>query len=273
MPVNDVLVTGGTGVLGRAVVTELLARGHSVRVLSRHAGAQVPGTKASDRVRLFTGDLAAGTGLAEAVAGADTVVHCASDPRRYREVDVPGTRRLIETAAATRPHLVYISIVGCDRIPYGYYRTKTESERLIAESGLPWSVLRATQFHELVLTIAHAVSRLPVVLLPRGLRDQPVDVRDVAPRLVDLVESGPRGRAPDLGGPEVLTAEDIVRALAKTRGRRARIVTFPLAGKVYAGLRAGHHLVTEGETGTRTFADHLAEHVHGGRVDLPYRLR
>lgn len=265
---NDVLVTGGTGVLGRAVVAELLARGHSVRVLSRRASAQVP-----NGVRLFTGDLATGTGLAEAVAGADAVVHCASDPRRYRKVDVPGTRRLLAAAAATRPHVVYISIVGCDRIPYGYYRTKAESERLIAESGLPWSVLRATQFHELVLTIAHMVSRLPVVLLPRGLRDQPVDVRDVASALVDLVESGPRGRAPDLGGPQVLTAEDIVRALARARGRRARIVTFPLAGKVYAGFRAGHHLVTGGETGTRTFADHLAEHVHGGRVDLPYRLR
>lgn len=265
---NDVLVTGGTGVLGRVVVAELLARGHAVRVLSRRSGAVVP-----DRARLFTGDLSTGEGLAGAVAGVGTVVHCASDPRRHAKVDVPGTRRLVDAVKAGRPHLVYVSIVGCDRIPYGYYRSKVESEGVVVDSGLPWSVLRATQFHELVLTIALAASRLPVVLLPRGLRDQPVDVRDVAPRLVDLVESGPAGRAPDLGGPQVLTAEEIVRALAEARGRRARIVTVPLAGKVYAGLRAGHHLLAGGETGTRTFAAYLAEQVRGGRVEVPYRLR
>ena len=269
---SDVLVAGGTGVLGRVVVSELLARGHDVRVLSRRASSNsrwVP-----DGARLVTGDLVTGDGLAEAVAGADTIVHSASDPRRFRKADVPGTVRLLHAAADSRPHVVYVSIVGCDRIPYAYYQTKVACEAAVARSGLPWTVLRATQFHDLVLTLAHLASRPPVVLAPRGVHVQPCDVRDVAPRLADLVDAGPAGRAPDFGGPQVLSAHEVFRAVALARGRRRWIVDVPLAGKVYAGYRAGHHLLAGGDTGSRTFDAYLAEHVpDGGRVDVPYRLR
>lgn len=270
---RGVLVTGGTGVLGRAVVADLLGRGHRVRVLTRRTNADLP-----PEVNVLTGDLGTGAGLAEAVAEVDTILHCASDIRRHAKVDVAGSKRLIEAARAQgEPHLVYVSIVGCDQIPFGYYRTKAMVEQAVAQSGLPWTVLRATQFHDLILTFAHLLSRLPVVPVPRGLRDQPIDVRDVAPLLGDLVESGPAGRAPDVGGPEVLTVEEIVRAVVEATGRRRWQPSVPLFGRVYAGYCAGHHLAPDQATGTRTFADYLAEHVHRDgdrvRVDIPYRLR
>jgi uncharacterized protein YbjT (DUF2867 family) len=114
---TTILVTGGTGALGRQVVPLLAQRGAQVRILSRRS-QQVNGAE------VMQGDLATGAGLAEAVRGADVVVHCATDPRLGR-TDVRGTGQLLEAAtAAARPHVVYISIVGIDRIPFGYYRTK-----------------------------------------------------------------------------------------------------------------------------------------------------
>jgi uncharacterized protein YbjT (DUF2867 family) len=216
------------------------------------------------------------------VTGTDAIVHCASDVRRHGKVDVEGTRRLIEHADAAnatgaRPHLVFVSIVGCDRIPLGYYRTKVLAELAVAQSRLPWTVLRATQFHDLVLALASGLLRLPIVPLPKGLRDQPVDVRDVAVLLGELVEAGPTGRAADLGGPQILSAEQLVHAVAGACGLRRRLVDVPVPGRVYAGYRAGHHLAPDNPTGTRTFAEYLAEHVHrdehGVRLDVPYRRR
>jgi uncharacterized protein YbjT (DUF2867 family) len=135
---QPILITGGSGTLGRAVVERLLAAGHAVRVLSRRPRpASVPA-----KAEWITGDLLVGDGLAGAVAGVAAVVHCASDPRRPR-VDVDGTRKLIEAArAAGTPHLVDISIVGVDRVPYRYYQAKLAAERLIQASGLPWTILR-----------------------------------------------------------------------------------------------------------------------------------
>jgi NAD(P)-dependent dehydrogenase (short-subunit alcohol dehydrogenase family) len=147
---RPILVTGGSGTLGGGVVARLLAAGHQVRVLSRRprpAGGPAAAEWAA-------GDLVGGDHLAGAVSGVAAIVHCASDPRRPG-VDVDGTRNLLRAAqAAGTPHLVDISIVGIDRVPSRYYQAKLEAERLIQTSGLGWTILRATQFHQLVLLVA-----------------------------------------------------------------------------------------------------------------------
>ena len=109
---STILVTGGTGTLGRAVVARLLAHHHGVRLLRHRTSSAAPAG-----VEVYAGDLADGTGLAEAVAGMEAIIHCASNSRedRYR-TDVEGTRALVQAASAHgRPHLVSISIVGSDR--------------------------------------------------------------------------------------------------------------------------------------------------------------
>ncbi len=262
-----VLVTGGTGVLGSEVVRALRARDHGVRVLSRRP-VQVVTQGATTAV----GDLARGTGLAAALADVDTVVHCATDPRRPKAVDLAGTRRLLQAASRTgRPHVVDVSIVGCDRIPLPYYAVKTSAEEAVAASGLPWTVLRATQFHPLMLTIGLLLTRSPVVPVPRGVPGQPVDVRDVAARVVELVEAGPACRVDDLGGPEVLPLEQILRSVAAALGRRRRFVGVPLPGRIAAGYRAGHHLAPGRSVGSRTFASYLAEFVGSADVGTTSR--
>ncbi|MFG3104178.1 SDR family oxidoreductase [Streptomyces sp. NPDC048182] len=239
------LVTGGTGTLGRLVAERLRTAGHEVRVLSRHALPYSVDLRRPD------------SGLDVALAGVGTVVHCASAPGGG---DERAARRLI--AAARRAgvgHLVYISIVGVDRVPLRYYRAKLAVEGLVERSGLEWSLLRATQFHDLVVEMLAGMARPPVMVVPAGLTDQPVEVAEVADRLAEMARGGPVGRVPDLGGPEVRTVESLARAYLSATGRRRRLVRVPLAGAAYRGFRDGGHL-TSGPAllGTGTFEEYLA---------------
>ncbi|GAA2812204.1 SDR family oxidoreductase [Kitasatospora aburaviensis] len=245
---TTILVTGGTGTLGRLVTERLRADGAEVRVLSRHA-------------RPYAVDLREGTGLASAVAGVDTVVHCASSPRGG---DEQAARNLIAAAreAGVR-HLVYISIVGVDRVPFPYYRAKLAVERLVEESGLGWTLLRTTQFHDLVLRVLQASAKLPVMLLPAGVADQPIEVAEVAERLAGLAVGAPAGRVADMGGPEVRTFPELARAFLRASDRHRRLLNVPLAGSAYRAFRAGGHLTPERAVGTVTFERFLAERFPG----------
>jgi uncharacterized protein YbjT (DUF2867 family) len=241
---TTILVTGGTGTLGRLVSERLRADGHEVRVLSRHTQPYA--------VDLRKG----GAGLEAAVTGVDTIVHCATTQTGG---DEKAAGNLV--AAARRAgvgHLVYISIVGVDRVPYPYYRTKFAVEKLIEESGLGWTVLRATQFHDLLVMVFKALAKLPVMLLPGRLSDQPVEVAEVAARLAELAAGAPAGRVEDMGGPEIRTFESLARAYLKATGRRRAVVNVPLWGKAYRAFRSGGHLAPEHAVGKGTFEEYLA---------------
>ncbi|SFU03272.1 Nucleoside-diphosphate-sugar epimerase [Geodermatophilus amargosae] len=250
---TSVLVTGGTGQLGRRVVRALAADGHTVRILSRSAAAPpVPDAG------VFVADLRTGFGLAEAVAGTSAIVHCATDPRRSRAVDVEGTARLLEAARdAGRPHVVHVSIAGIDRIPTEYYRSKQAAEQAVIRSGLPWTVLRTTQFHPFVLQLLDRLTALPVIPVPRGWRVQSIDVDEVARRLAGAVASGPAGRLPDLGGPEVFSVVDLVRDRLRGTPRRRPVLEVTVPGASAAALRAGANLVPGNPAGGRTWREFL----------------
>ncbi|NMO32855.1 SDR family oxidoreductase [Streptomyces sp. GMY01] len=240
---STILVTGGTGTLGRLVAERLRADGHEVRVLSRHS-------------RPYAVDLReGGPALDEAVAGADTVVHCASSPRGG---DEEAAGHLIAAArSAGVAHLVCVSIVGVDRVPFGYYQTKHAVERLVVESGLGWTLLRATQFHDLLVDLFERLAKPPVMLLPAAVGDQPVEVAEVADRLAELAVGAPAGRVPDLGGPEVRSLESLARAYLRAVGRRRPILNLPLPGRAYRSFREGGHLAPRRAVGKRTFEEFL----------------
>src|ERR671916_875278 len=203
---SPILVTGGTGTLGQHVVRRLREAGCDVRVLSRSS------REAEDGVRFMTGDLGTGEGIEAAVDGIETIVHLAGSAKG----DEDKARHLVRAASrAEVRHLVYISVVGADRIPlasgidramFGYFGSKHAAERVIADSGLPWTTLRATQFHDLLLMVAQQLAKLPVVPVPAGFRFQPVDANEVAARLVELPLGEPAGLVPDMGGPRVYGA-------------------------------------------------------------------
>lgn len=255
---SDVLVTGGTGLLGRLVVGGLATTGHTVRVLTRHP--QHTASSATPPAWTYaTGDLRTSATLHAALEGIDTVVHCASDPRHGREVDVDGTARLTATMKEMGTgHLIYVSIVGIDRIPLAYYRVKQRAEEVVQRSGVDWTIQRATQFHQLLDTLLAGLCRSPIVPLPRGLRFQPVDPVDLAQHLVQRVGAGPAGRAPDYGGPQVLSVEELARRWLSIHRRRRVIVPAPLPGKVGRALKAGANLCPDqAPAGTRTWQQYL----------------
>jgi uncharacterized protein YbjT (DUF2867 family) len=246
---SRILVTGGTGVLGSRVASRLGARGHEVRILSRRgAGRQTGGAT------VVAGELRSGRGLEQAVAGVQAIVHCASAVWRARATEVDGMRNLIAATGAQRPYLLYISIVGVDRIPYFYYRAKLKAEQLLERSGLPWTILRATQFHSLISRFAFG----GFVAGPKGARAQLIDASEVADRLVELVDAGPSGRVPDIGGPEILSLRDVARLQREVLGRRLTVVELPLVGKTTRAFAAGHNLCPEQAVGRITYAGYLA---------------
>lgn len=265
------LVTGGTGVLGHAVVPRLRADGHEVAVLARQPAAELP-----EGARRCVGDLARCQGLEAAVRGVDVIVHLASSPLRAARVDVAGTSALTDAIkrCGGSPHLVYVSIVGVDRIPWPYYKRKRQAEALVAGSGLPFTIQRVTQFHDLVLLAMACAARMPAVVLPSGTSCQPIDVADVADRLADIVRSAPlHGYADDLGGPQVLEAADLAGQVQAVLGKRQRVWGVRIPGRIGAGFRAGYHLAQSTSRGTRTWAEYLERRCRmdgGGILRLPY---
>ena len=239
------LVTGGTGTLGRPTVSALRAAGHEVRVLSRSAGDGH-----------VVGDLATGSGLAEALRGVDTVLHLATTTKR---TDIDQTQRLLAAAkGAGVAHLVYISIVGIDTVPYAYYRTKLACERLIEDSGMPFTILRATQFHDFVAGLLLRPQRRLPFLISLDLLDQPIAVGEVAHRLAELAAAAPSGRVADIGGPETSTMTEFARQWQQAHGTHRPVWTVHVPGRFGAAMRRGEHCTPLPGFGRQTFAEFAA---------------
>lgn len=246
------LVTGATGTLGRALVPRLRDAGHDVRATSRTPPAD-------DDVEWVAMDLAAGTGIRDAVTDVDVVVHAASSALGDTEaVDVDGTARLVDAAAdAGVANLVYISIVGIEDIPYSYYRHKLAAERSIEQSDVPWTILRSTQFHPFVHELLAMVARLPVWPLPTRMQLQPIDVGEVADRLVEHATPEPGGRLEPMGGPEVRRVGALARSFREARGSWRPVVPLPVPGKVFSAFRAGEATCPDHAVGTVTWEEWL----------------
>jgi uncharacterized protein YbjT (DUF2867 family) len=170
-------------------------------------------------------------------------VHCAGSSKG----DEDKTRNLVRAASrAGARHLVNISVVGADRVPvvsavdramFGYFASKYAAERVVSDSGIPWTTVRATQFHDLTLLVARQMAKLPVVPVPAGFRFQPVDAGEVATRLVELSLGEPAGLVPDFAGPRVYGMDELLRSYLRASHRRRVIVPVRLPGG--AAVRCG----------------------------------
>lgn len=257
---QQILVTGGTGVLGRHIIPLLQKAGCQVRVLSRNSHEPVQG------VEYMRGDLSTGEGVADAVKGVDTIVHCAGSSKG----DEVKAENLVRAASGTGVrHLVYISVVGADRVPvesgidramFGYFASKRAAEQIVMNSGLPWTILRATQFHDLLLTVAQAMIKMPIMPVFAGFRYQPVDSSEVAARLVELTLGEPAGLVADLGGPRIYKMPDLMRSYLRAQGKRRLILPVWLPGQAARAHRAGANLTPDYTNGKRTWEEFLANH-------------
>jgi uncharacterized protein YbjT (DUF2867 family) len=263
-----ILVTGGSGTLGRLVVSRLRDAGRDVRVLSRTSARLDPGTTVA------TGDLMTGDGVELAVSGVETVVHCAGTAKHD---DVKALTLTRAALAAQVRHLVFISVVGADRVPvssrvdramFGYFAFKRAAEQVIEDSGVPFTTLRATQFHQLSLTTVAAMAKLPIVPVPSGMRFQPVAAAEVADRIVELTLAEPAGLVDDIAGPRVYTMDQMLRGYLRATSRRRLLVPIRLPGRAAAALRNGANLAPDRAVGQQSWDDFLAKQLphHAARL-------
>jgi len=239
-----IAIVGGTGLLGRQVTAELRERGHEVRALSRNAPT-------------YRVDLTTGAGLDAALDGCEVVVDASNNSSRTAAATlVEGTRRLLAAGQqAGVAHHVGVSIIGCDHVPMGYYRVKTEQEDAVTRGPLPWTVVRATQFHEFVAAMLGAAARCRLVPVPRGVL-QPVAVAEAARAIADAAVAGPRRARVEVAGPEVAPIRDLAVTWRRATGQRALLVPLPVPGKVGRALRDGSLTAARPDVrGTVTFAD------------------
>lgn len=242
-----IAIAGGTGTVGRHAVDAARERGHEVVVLTRSNGI----------------DLVSGDGLADALDGVDAVIDTSNlnstSAKAATEFFTSVTRNLLaaETAAGVRHH-VALSIVGIDRAPYGYYAAKLAQERAVEAGEVPWTILRAMQFHEFAGQMLQGLTLGGLHLAPR-VRTQPIAAREVGERLVELAEGAPSGHAPDLAGPREERLEDMIRRLAAATGVRGPVIPVSLPMKQFAAMRRGDTLPGPGATiGRQTFDEWLA---------------
>src|SRR5207253_437270 len=194
-------------------------------------------------------------------------VYCAGTASR----DDVKARHLVEAARrAEVRHLVFISVVGADLVPvvgrldramFGYFASKRAAEDVVASSGIPWTTLRATQFHELTFRTVAAIASLPLAPVPKAFRFQPIAAADVADRLVELALDQPAGLVPALGGPTIYEMADLVRSYLRAAGKNRPVVALPVPGKAAAVIWAGVNLLSDRVVGWATWEDYFVSHV------------
>lgn len=220
-----VAVIGGTGTAGRATVASLERTGEEVRVISRSSGV----------------DLVTGRGLRDALDGVSAVIDTTNvdaSKRKPAERFFETTARNLTAAAkeAGIGHVVALSIVGADRVPYGYYQGKVRQEQVLEAAEVPTTILRATQFHEFAgQYLDRAKGRF--VIVPKW-RIQPVAVREVGDELAALALGKPAGTI-EIAGPEVEEMGDLVRRVAQARGDKRRVVELRLPGAAGRAMASG----------------------------------
>lgn len=250
-----VLVTGGTGNLGSRLRQRLVERDYQVRVMSRRQ----PERGEAVGVEWAVAQLVSGGGIREAVEDVDVIVHTASSPFP-KAVEIEGGRHLLAAAAeAAVEHFVYISIVGLEEIDFSYYDSKRRVEEMIADADLPYTIQRVTQFHRFVEQILETLAKLPVVPLPKGWRFQPISAADVADRLADIVDGGPSRRTPEIGGPEVLSLEKMLRTWMRAQDMSKPVLKVPIPGGLSRGFRSGHNLVPDHAVAGWTWSEYLGD--------------
>jgi uncharacterized protein YbjT (DUF2867 family) len=243
-----IAVAGGTGMVGTMVVDQLKARGHDPVVLARATGV----------------DLTTGAGLEDRLDGVEAVVDvtsvATSSADTATEFFTTTTRHLLDAgyAAGVRHH-VLLSIVGIDVTPFGYYVGKLAQEELVKDGKVPYTIVRATQFHEFAQQMIDRSSYGPVVVVPR-MKSAPIAAAEVATVLTDIALGVPQGMAPEVGGPRPESVPDMARRLLRKQGSKRPVVTARIIGKAGKAMASGALIpANPGTIGAQTYAEWLEQ--------------
>ncbi|ULH18234.1 NmrA family NAD(P)-binding protein (plasmid) [Deinococcus sp. KNUC1210] len=251
---KTVLITGGSGLLGQRVIPLLLAQGVCVRALSRRPGLNTP------RLTWIQGDLRDPLAVPQALAGADTLLHLATQPLQPG-ADLALAQPLLQALPASGiQHAVYMSIAHLERMQsMPYYREKLDIERRFEACGVPLTLQRSTQFHEFVVQVLQRLTLGHLTLIPTGVTLQPVEARAVAHHLAQLTVGEPAGRVRDLAGPDSMPLEHLARQWQLQQGRRPTLLRLPLPIPLFRAWQHQAAVGTAAQAVGRAWSSWLAD--------------
>lgn len=253
---KKILITGGTGNLGKVIVDLLGKTGSGVFVLTSQDGLQD-----SQNIRFIKGDLTDKDSLVDLKNQFDIIIHCASNALNSEAIDINGSRNLLDTVIYGKPeHFIYISIAGVDKSSFKYYQNKNRVENFIKESGIPYTIIRATQFHDLVLQrIIKPIAGVngKKLLIPQNLRFQSIDKKDVAQKVYEVTGQNPENEIICIGGPEILSLEKMIDIYLTLLNRDEITESIPPYNELQKIFTTGINLCPENKYGTITWSDYL----------------
>jgi uncharacterized protein YbjT (DUF2867 family) len=250
----NIVIIGGSGLIGKQLTTLLRQAGHAVTAASPSSG-----------VNAVTGE-----GLDEALTGAQVVVDVTNSPSFEDEAVMhffrTSTQNLLAASARTGVrHVVALSVVGSERVPAsGYFRAKVAQEALIKDGKLPYTIVRATQFHEFLMSVAHVATEGQTVRLPTAPL-QPIASADVAAALADVAVQAPRNGTCEVGGPEAVPLDELIRRVLQARQDPRKVVSDP-QGTYFGTPLLGKELIPgpDARIGKISLAQWLASTVVAG---------
>ncbi|KGR76302.1 nmra-like family protein [Ureibacillus sinduriensis BLB-1 = JCM 15800] len=246
-----ILVTGSTGQLGSALLRQLKGSNDEVRITSRRKPEGM-----GDFTWVYS-DMLTGEGLEAAVKDVDVIIHTATSPTKSsRDIEITGFENFLGKLHHIQ-HFIYPSIVGIEEIPFNYYRLKYEAESLLKSSNIPYTIVRATQFHGFVENLLISKPLFKRYIVPGKMKFQSVDVNEYASHLIDLIHQIPQGRTEDFCGPEILTLKEMANLKIKVNDEDNRVLSIPLAGKLYRSFTEGKNTNSMGKMGKIKFEQYL----------------
>lgn len=245
------MVTGSTGHLGSALLNQLTNSDYKVKVTSRRK------PDSTDKFEWVYSDFLSGEGLEEAVKDVEVIIHAATSPQKNSKmIDVTGFGKFLSKLQHIK-HFIYPSIVGIEDVPLKYYRHKLEAEELLKNSSIPFTIVRATQFHSFVESLLISKPLFNRYFVPRNIKFQSVDKGEFSNHLIDLINKDPQGRIDDFGGPSIMTLKEMAELKIKINNETNKVVSIPLTGKLYNSLLDGKNTNINQKIGKITFEEYL----------------
>lgn len=246
-----ILVTGSTGQLGSALLNQLKDTDCSVKMTSRRK------PKCGENFDWVYSDMLSGQGLEEAAKDVDVVIHAATSPmKKTKEIEVLGLSNFLSKLTHIK-HFIYPSIVGIEDIPFKYYKYKYEAEKVLKQSFIPYTIVRATQFHGFVDSLFLSKPVFKGYFIPGNIKFQTVDVGEFANHLINLTEKGPQGKTDEFAGPKIMTLREMTDLKIEINNQPNRVYSFSFPGRLYKALLEGKNTNPIQKVGTVTFEDFL----------------
>lgn len=246
-----VLVTGSTGQLGSALLNQLKGSDYKVKITSRRKPERM------GHFEWVYSDLLSGEGLEEAVKDVDVIIHAATSPtKNSKDIEVTGFENFLSKLKHIK-HFIYPSIVGIEEIPLKYYKLKYKAEELLKNSSIPYTIVRATQFHDFIENLFLSKPLFKRYVIPGSIKCQSVSVDEFAKHLIDLINKGPQGRIDDFGGPVIMTLREMAELKIKINNETNKIFSISLPGKLYKSFCDGKNTNSLQKAGEITFEEHL----------------